>query len=733
MGETVRRVKQAGFANSPDENVPTATGRVVDQGLEDTVNSARKSRFFASTAHVRKHGHTPAQPKDTPELPGALGLLTGRQRRLDASVRCQKSVLGELVPREVDSLVAMRTQVPRNGYISPGGSPEAKGALARIDSGRSLAPHPFWILGIGLLLFVSLIVAPRRGAAWFSDDGFFLMRSWMAAHGFGLDRTMIPQDPCYLFNALLMKLGVSGLLAFRQASLLVTFASASAFFLALDPRRLRSPTVPLAVCACLLVSLTSVSTPSSLSTAFFMFGAAAVFLCMDRKHSNRPILSALAGLALAVAGFMHAAVALAMVGAVVLAALVQPALRRGSFLPCFTVVSLLLWGWYLHAIGIGVMIAPPAAHDNSLTHLLGRMARLIYYLAEALAVFVLLSALLRRFGQRRHAISQATLSLLVTAFYGWTLISYVCGWAEPTPWLREPWFRFLFTAQGQSIPRIPGAAAYLFLFAIFRWVAESWTLGREQAPANSGLRTRLVLAIQASLARRKLVVAGGGILLVNWALSVGSLSAVTQNFAFTGGILIGLVLMIDDLLLTTTTTRLPWPMRTAPYLWLGLLLVFTVGFNHPSGVSLFAPGRASVQSGPLKGILVSSEFREATRQLESVYRASRAEGLPLVALDYVPLVNLLLGEPLPSYGIVRPAFHFPEDRVRTALDPIRGWCVLDITGFETRTSIRERGFDVRSSLRRWILANSEATVRIPAPSEDFGEVTIYLKRPAVKM
>jgi len=208
--------------------------------------------------------------------------------------------------------------------------------------GSPWAPHALWIAPIAALLLVDLVIAPRRGALWCSDYGFYLMRSWNAAHGFGLDRSIVPQDPSYLFNAALMRLGISGLLAFRQAANLFTFISAGAFFLALDPLRFRSPLVPMALCASLLVSLTSVSNPASLSFGFFMLGAAFLFLHID--DPTRPWHGALGGLCLALAGFMHAAVALVRFGLVTLAVAVFTTDSIGNLPITFNPSIWYFWG-----------------------------------------------------------------------------------------------------------------------------------------------------------------------------------------------------------------------------------------------------------------------------------------------------------------------------------------------------------------------------------------------------
>ena len=79
-----------------------------------------------------------------------------------------------------------------------------------------------WLIPLLTYLGMLFIVAPGRGAAWFSDDGLFLRMSWDAANGFGWDK-MLPQSPSYLFDALMMKLGMMELLYFRWLNISLCF------------------------------------------------------------------------------------------------------------------------------------------------------------------------------------------------------------------------------------------------------------------------------------------------------------------------------------------------------------------------------------------------------------------------------------------------------------------------------------------------------------------------------
>ncbi len=90
-----------------------------------------------------------------------------------------------------------------------------------------------WIIPLVIYLTLIYVIGPLRGAPWFSDDGLFLRMSFDAANGYGWDR-MLPQQPSYLFNALLMKFGMTELLQFRTVNYSMCFFSAVIFFIGLD-------------------------------------------------------------------------------------------------------------------------------------------------------------------------------------------------------------------------------------------------------------------------------------------------------------------------------------------------------------------------------------------------------------------------------------------------------------------------------------------------------------------
>ena len=103
-----------------------------------------------------------------------------------------------------------------------------------------------WLLSLLVLCFVVFFLAPRRGADLFEDEGWFLVNAWSAAQG-GNPDLLMPQAAHYLVNALLMKLGTTGILPLKQLFLLGIYVASCGLFLSLTPLRWQSPIVPMAI------------------------------------------------------------------------------------------------------------------------------------------------------------------------------------------------------------------------------------------------------------------------------------------------------------------------------------------------------------------------------------------------------------------------------------------------------------------------------------------------------
>lgn len=442
-----------------------------------------------------------------------------------------------------------------------------------------------WILVLLVLLAVIGIIAPGRGANWFEDDGFFLALSWNAAHGFGLDK-LLPQSPQYLFHALLMKVGLREYIHFRYVNYLMILLSSSLFFLGLDTRRFMSPLVPVAICMCLFMAYKSIQSPHTLSTAFFLLGAGCYFFALDHVKWQKPILLALCGTLLAIAGFMHAAVAVAMIALVSIMLIVDRSIRRSALLPFFFLASLLLWVPYLHQLGIDTLLADPAGHDSSPGLLYSRVLMILGFYKEVVFVFLFVLLFSLGFRQYKYAVSMAFLCILITIFYGATLVNYVVGNAQPEA-VSGLHMNYFLTSTGQYIQRIPAAAFLLMLFATCRWLGEGWA-GFKPTSSSDVLRlthqsneinmrvflktttAKILAPFNSDNSSRKFTVAVFGIILIQSATSVGSLADIVQGRVHYAGPVIGIAILLWDWLDHNKTAQ-PVTLSRRAIIFMGIL------------------------------------------------------------------------------------------------------------------------------------------------------------------
>lgn len=588
-----------------------------------------------------------------------------------------------------------------------------------------------WIAVPLCFIFLMVVVAPGRGAAWIQDDGLFLLMSWDAANGFGLDR-MLPQAPQYLFHALLMKAGLQEYLHFRYVNYILILLSSSVFFLGLDQRRFKSPVVPVAICACLLASLNSIANPNSLAIAFFLFAAGCYFFSINATQIIKQTLLLFCGVLFAITGFMHAAVVIAMIMLVWLLWLVDHSIRWSLLLPSFILISILLWSGYISSLGMESLLAPPAGHDSSIRHLAHNALSIFVFYLKPFILFLLVLWVFWKRKQFKFIMAQSILSVVVTFLCIASLITYLSGSTYHFPgWI--------------TVSQIPGATFFLLLFVIFRWQGERFFSDGVQLPVRSevgalpGGKSRILL-LHAAMIRamselrfdawsRMQLIAVSGLILIQAAVTVGSASPIIYGMVFLAGPAIGLTIIMWDALDRSVynSSRL---LVIMTIVWLSILGTITFTFNHPTNQPVISSGRVVLGNSPLQGILEQPRYAAAVMRLGEVYKANKCANMTMLALDYIPLVYYILQHPAPnSIGVVRPIMYFPEERIKSILDPQLGWCVIDATGIETQDEIeRNHGVDKRAAIRTWVENLSDRVITIPSPSSEIvGDVRFIVR------
>lgn len=580
-------------------------------------------------------------------------------------------------------------------------------------------------LFIGVAVLV-LLVAPGRGAVWLQDDGLFLRMSWDAANGYGFDQ-MLPQSPSYLFHAVLMRLGVTEYLHFRYANYVVILISASLFFTGLARGGPRTARLPIAILASLMVSLNSVQNPNSLSQACFLTG---VGLYFHAKHVRGRILNGLllllGGLFFGIAGFMHAAVAIAMLLLVLLILTTDHSSRRSPMLPAFLISVVTLWWWYIQKISLGVLFAHPAGHDVGIGQLVNRIGLLLLFYAKAIFLYVALNYYYRK--QPEHLCkSRDFLDRAFTAFCLLSLVIFLTGSGMRFPgWL--------------GISQIPGAALFLFYFGFLHWAAQQFryfsavrTPGRLGPTASRQSQLRAQFQIMRSFVRhiaaqppaRNLIITFVGFILVPAALAVGSNTAIIQGMVFFAGPALGVAIFLWPQIIGRGLRRSETIVLS---LWMLIFACFALAYNHPNYSPPIAANKTILQSTPLLGISESEAYKNSIKQLLKAYEDYDCAHKDLLVMDYMPMIYFILQHPAPNQiGVIRPQMYFPEEKIMGLLQASKSWCVLDATGIETQTEIDgANGRDKRARVRNFIQQHADQRVDIPAPGDEIlGSMRLY--------
>ncbi len=582
-----------------------------------------------------------------------------------------------------------------------------------------------WFLPLLTYLGLVFFVAPARGAAWFSDDGLFLRMSWEAANGYGWDR-MLPQSPSYLFNALMMKLGMVELMQFRWLNYTLCLIGATLFFFGLDRRGLHSRITPLAITASLLVWLNSVECPNSLALHFFLIGAGFYFFSIRSAVKANHLLLALSALFFALAGFMHGAVAIAVLIIGTLICALNPVVRRSLFMPILIVVLLGIWAWYISTVGLSTILRVPASHETSPLELLHRITLILKFFFLTLIYYGITAYIFKKLQRDSLQSAQVFLSWWITCLAALSLLWNIAGIHGRFPgWI------------GQH--QIPGAVYYPLLFSLFSIISIGYIqFSQAQQITPSGCRLRFSCIRKfigewfklngPGTKNHCLVIAVAGFLLLPAGLAVGSNTAILVGLVYFAGPAAGLLLNIQSQADQGLWGR---PERKALLVaWLAIFLAFTLSYNHPTLEMPIEGGRVRLERWPLAGVVETKRYASSLDQVQQIYGQYECQKYLLLTLENIPTLYYILQHPAPnSIGVVRPLYYFPEEEIRSLLMRNAHWCVIDATSGETQTEINRRGgVDIREPIRNLIQSQSAMSFTIPSPSpEIIKDIQFYIR------
>jgi hypothetical protein len=582
-----------------------------------------------------------------------------------------------------------------------------------------------WLIPLATVCVMSFFVMPRRAVGLSSDDGLFLTLSWQVANGFGLDRLALPQSPNYLFNAIFMRIGFHEIYWFRFFNVVLSAISSFALFSALRKKRIPAYVTPIAVAACAGISLYTIQGPNSLAMNFFMLGLAAFFSgnkVSDRKQS---VLHVISGILLATAGFMHVVVAVGIVAWLLFAMVLG--YRSRLVLLIHILVSALLWTWYINAVGPSIFFAAPKAHSGDAFHLLGRLLLIIRYYGE-ISLFSVCCFLALRYFTKLKKYTPYLCSLLAIFF-----LYHLCVYTFRTIYLNEPIQLgrafplhgvFLLSEDGLWISALPGAFAFHILVASFFYYCfsskGSWILKKPQMPpADTIDNPRL---------DPDLIVTTAGIVTLQMATGIGSNTGISQGMIFLAGPACGLALVFMSGSSLEKNPARRWAHKIFCTLCLTVITLFSLFYDHTENQHIFSSELKPISAPPMRGLLAPPDYSSAMDKLIDSYQKNECASKRMIALDYVPLFNYVVGHPFDkTVGLVRPLFYFSNEEILSELRNGDQWCVLDITSIETRANIDRNKSDPRSDVRTWLERNSSASEKIDATGlVDLSDITMFV-------
>lgn len=571
-----------------------------------------------------------------------------------------------------------------------------------------------------------LFVAPNKGGFWFADDGFFLQMAWNAAYGYGWDYAL-PQSPSYLVHASLMRLGMVEYLHFRYFHYTLMLVASLIFFCGLNKGRTQTTVLPVACCLGILVSLNSVQSPNSLVITFWMMGCGLFFLACSALRLRKNGLFLLSGLFFAIAGFMHAAAAVAVLLTILCIVLLAEKSWGKSyvFLPTFIVGFLLLWGWYIPTIGLEALLSHPVGHDASLRQLLIRIGLILTYFLKALLIYSASIWL----GKKYLKLSTQTLRAILCLGSTMVAISALLSYLMPTQWPIRAFVEPL---------KIPGVIYYPLFFIFFEFV----TAFNIEPTGIRGILTmntsKICLWIKSlggtisnlTWEQKKFLICFAGFLLLPASLAVGSNTAIIVGLVFFAGPAAGLSIMTWDYL-KADHQKYYWVLPLFSICWVLVFFGVSFSYNHPSPERLFGAKKVLLTATPMDGLRVSERYQISMQEILSAYQSSHCQNRYLLILDYLPTLHFLLQHPAPreglQYGVVRPMLFFPSDSILKKLDKNTGWCVIDATGIETEHEIQKNGgIDIREPVRTFLKNNSSNIYEINSPGPEIvGKIYFY--------
>jgi hypothetical protein len=575
-----------------------------------------------------------------------------------------------------------------------------------------------------IFLYLLFVLSPGRGAHWSSDDGHVLLNAWNLSEN-GILSKDFPQQPMYIVQALLMKMGIEQYIHFRYLFYFITLLGCILFYSGLDKEGLKSPFVPIASIATLSISFTTIS----YFFQFFLIGMGLYFYSKKIKTRVTPILLAFAGFFLGLQG-LSAGIAIGMFVLVVLMMCLDGELRKSFFSISFFFTIATLWLTYTYFLGLDNLLTVPPGHTAETTYFFGRMKQImmnnIFVLFICLIFYLALRFIVKIQAIYFYFLISSLITLIFISEFMWNTYS-----EGPSMAWRTFFFKYIgdiyinrFGIRDLILMQVPMFSYFLLLNSFFYYLF----VNSFEEKKNVVFKTYFKTIIKPD----NLFFFFGvvGYLLLFSSYTVGSNVFYHTLLSVFSGVFLGISIIFIGKFIKSNNNYLT---KVLGYIlitpWIFLFITLGLKFNIPTLQPVLGFQDNQINTGYLKGIKETETYLKALDEINSTYNEYGCANKTLITFDYIPLLIYSLNNKFSaSTQFVRPTHGFPSSKIERLLMENPTWCIIDTSTTETLEYVSNGGKpDPREYIRSKVIKFSLQSRRIEGPSEDIPSLTIYSK------
>jgi hypothetical protein len=582
-----------------------------------------------------------------------------------------------------------------------------------------------WVLLGITFLYLIFVVAPGRGANWNSDDGYVLLNAWNLSENWIFSKSF-PQQPMYIFQALMMKIGITDYLTFRYLYYFLTLIGSILFYSGIDKRGVKSPFVTAASIATLAISFTSIS----YFFQFFLIGMGLYFY--SKKFKGRlttPLLLIFSAIFICLQG-LSAGIAIGMVVLVIFMIIVDSDLRNSIFPIVFFIGITSIWGIYAYLIGLNNLLTVPPGHTAEVTYFLSRMVQIMNQYIFGMIFCIIAYIGLNFFKKIQPIHIYIFTSTIITIIFILEVIKNISE-SNISYYFRLFFPEYLFDIYKNKLGinnlilmQTPMFAFYFLLNSFFFFLCTN------VISTYKFKNFRSFIVDFNEKGDLPLIFGVMGYLLLFSSYTTGSNVFFHTLLGAFGGVFLGIaIICIGNVLILCTNYFVKSILFSIVTIWTFIFLMLGVKYNIPTLQPILNFSEKKILDGPLAGIKERSLGLKALSDVNETYKNYGCENKILITLEYIPLLNFSLqNKHSENVPFVRPSHLFPGNAIDKIVLENNSWCVIDVSSKETLEYIKaSNNIDQRDLSREKIIKSMVRSTKIAGPSEDIQEITIYTK------